>query len=63
MKGRALWYLRKDLADVIEDTDEAFKIRLRFEPNRWLDFLVDADMQKARLQEWCILLNLQRRGN
>ena len=39
MKGRALWYLRKDLADVIEDTDEAFKIRLRFEPNRWLDEL------------------------
>ena len=39
MKSRALWYLRKELADVIEDTDEDFKVRLRFEPNRWLDEL------------------------
>ena len=59
MKSRALWYLRKDLADVIvrvsaglvfgffrkannlviEDSNEAFRIRLRFEPQRWLDEL------------------------
>ena len=39
MKNRALWYLRKGLADVVEDTDEIFKVRLRFEPQRWLDEL------------------------
>ena len=39
MKTRALWYLKKDLADVVEDTDDFFKVRLRFEPQRWLDEL------------------------
>ena len=34
LKPKAIWYVRKGLAEVIEDSNQLFSIKLNFEPNR-----------------------------